>query len=147
MITHSNPDPLHFPHAYIIIAPVIQARGFRVRVPGHALCDLDAPAVGQVVRNPRGAEGVAAYPSFNAGVGSTAADHVPDIRARHCAPAECLCLADRGAEQRAIAVAAEACRLDIGVKVAFQLVMAAPGGALPLPRQSAPEAHARQSEG
>jgi hypothetical protein len=32
-----NPDPLHFVKAHVIVAPVIQARRLRVRVPGHAL--------------------------------------------------------------------------------------------------------------
>ena len=56
----SNSDPLDLPHAYIIVAPVVKASGFRIRVPSHALRDLDAAAVRQVVRNARGAEGVAA---------------------------------------------------------------------------------------
>jgi hypothetical protein len=42
-------------------------------VPGHALRDLDAPAIREVVRKPRGAESVAAYRGFNARSGSTAA--------------------------------------------------------------------------
>jgi hypothetical protein len=37
-------------------------------VSGHALRDLDAPAVGQVVGNADGAEGVAVYRGFDAGV-------------------------------------------------------------------------------
>jgi hypothetical protein len=36
-------------------------------VPGHALRDLDAAAIRQVVRDPRGAEGVAADGRFDAG--------------------------------------------------------------------------------
>ena len=52
-------------------------------MPGHALRDLDAPAIREVVRYPRGAEGVAAYRGFNPRIGSTAADHAPDIHAQH----------------------------------------------------------------
>jgi hypothetical protein len=59
LVYSSNPDPLHFAHADIIVAPVIEARGFRVRVPGHLLRDLDAATIREVVRDPRGTEGVA----------------------------------------------------------------------------------------
>jgi len=75
----SNSDPRDLPDAYIIIAPVIEARRFRVRVPSHALRDLDPPSVRQIIRNPRGAEGVAAYRGFNARIGSTATHHAPHI--------------------------------------------------------------------
>lgn len=37
----------------------------------------------QQQRNPRGAEGVAAYRGFNSLIGNTAAHHSPDILARH----------------------------------------------------------------
>src|ERR1017187_1855113 len=47
---HSHSDPLHLAHADVIVAPVIEARGFGVRVSGHALRDLDAPAIREVVR-------------------------------------------------------------------------------------------------
>jgi hypothetical protein len=45
----SNPDPLDLTHADVIVAPVVEAGGFRVRVSGHALRDLDASAVRQVI--------------------------------------------------------------------------------------------------
>src|SRR5580658_4419917 len=61
----SNPDPLDFPDADVVVAPVVKAGGFRVRVPGHALRDLDTAAIGEVVRNPCGAEGMATYRGFN----------------------------------------------------------------------------------
>jgi hypothetical protein len=41
-IVHSNPNPFDFPHAHIIIVPVVKSSGFGVRVPGHLLRDLDA---------------------------------------------------------------------------------------------------------
>src|ERR1035441_3274508 len=62
-----NPDPLCFPHIYIIVG--------HIRVPGHALRDLDTAAIREIIRNPRGAEGVAAYRRLNVGVRSTPADH------------------------------------------------------------------------
>ena len=71
--SYSNPDPLDFAHADVIVAPVVKAGGFRVRVTGHALRDLDAPAVRQVIRNPGRAESVAAYRGFDSRIGSTAA--------------------------------------------------------------------------
>jgi len=37
------------PHAHVIVASVVKAGGFRVRVPGHALRDLDTLSVGQVI--------------------------------------------------------------------------------------------------
>jgi hypothetical protein len=61
-----NPYPLDFPHAHIIVAPVVKAGGLGVRMSGHALRDLDAPAVRQVVRDAGRAEGVAAYRGFDA---------------------------------------------------------------------------------
>jgi hypothetical protein len=69
----SNPDPLDLTNADMIVAPIIEAGGFRVRVSGHALRDLDPPAVGEVVRNPRRAESMAAYRCFNSRADSTAA--------------------------------------------------------------------------
>jgi hypothetical protein len=57
----SNSNPLNFTHAHIIVAPVVKSSGFGVRVSGHALRDLDAPAIRQVVRNAGRTEGVAAY--------------------------------------------------------------------------------------
>jgi hypothetical protein len=36
-----NPDPLDFPDADVIVAPVVQTGGFCVRVSGHALRDLE----------------------------------------------------------------------------------------------------------
>jgi hypothetical protein len=63
--TLSNPNPFYLADACIIVAPVIESGGLSVGVTGHALRDLDASAVGQVVRNPGGAESVAAYRCFN----------------------------------------------------------------------------------
>jgi hypothetical protein len=40
---------------------------------GHPLRNFDTSAIRQVVRNPGGAEGVAAYRGFDAGVGGAAA--------------------------------------------------------------------------
>jgi len=93
-------------------------------VPGHALRDLDAPAVRQVVRNSRGAEGVAAYRRCNSRIDGTAAHHVPDIRARHRPRPELIFLAKRGPEQRPLAIIRDTRRLDVGVEIFFQLVMA-----------------------
>jgi hypothetical protein len=47
----SNPNPLDFAHAHIIIAPVVEAGRFSVRVTGHALRDFDAIAVRQIIGN------------------------------------------------------------------------------------------------
>ena len=52
----SNPNLLNFPHADIIVAPVIEARRFRVRVLGHALRRLDARAVFQGISYAGGVE-------------------------------------------------------------------------------------------
>src|ERR1039457_6956109 len=71
------------------------------------------PPFVEVVRNPRGAEGVAAYRGFNAGVRSAAAHHVPDIRARHRPRSESLRLPDRGAEQRAIPIIPDTGSFDV----------------------------------
>src|ERR1039457_4412674 len=73
----SNPHLLHLAHADVVGAPVVEAGGFGVRVPCHALRDLDTPAVRKVVRNPRGAEGVAAYRRLDAGARGAAAHHLP----------------------------------------------------------------------
>lgn len=78
----SSPGPLHLAHNDVIVAPAALARCFSVRVSGHALRDLDTPAVRQIVRNPRGAEGVAAYRGFNPRIGSAAAHDVPDMIAQ-----------------------------------------------------------------
>jgi hypothetical protein len=68
----------------MIVAPVVESRRFRVRVPGYALRDLGTIALPQVIGYRRGAKSVTAYRRLNAGVRSTAADHVPNVRARHC---------------------------------------------------------------
>jgi hypothetical protein len=73
------------PDADVIVAPVVKPGGFRVRVPGHALRDLDASSVRQVVRNARGTEdsteGVAAYRRLNSP--STARPAAPCTRHRY----------------------------------------------------------------
>jgi hypothetical protein len=69
-----NPDSLPFVKANVIVAPVIEARGFRVRVPSHALRDPDPPAVLQVIGYAGGPERMAAYRRLNAGIGSAAPD-------------------------------------------------------------------------
>jgi hypothetical protein len=51
----SSSRPLDFPNAHIIAAPVVEAGGSRVRMSRHALRDLVAPAVRQIIRNPRAA--------------------------------------------------------------------------------------------
>src|SRR5216683_2595455 len=78
-----DPYPLHLAHAHIIVAPVVKSGCLSVRMPGHALRDLNATTVDEVISNPGRAEDVAAYRGFNSGVGSTAARHVPDIGARY----------------------------------------------------------------
>ncbi len=77
--------PFGFIHRFIMqfIAPIVKPARFRVRVPGHALGDLDSPAVGEIVRNPGGPEGVAACRGFNSHIGSAGARHAPDIPAQH----------------------------------------------------------------
>jgi hypothetical protein len=47
--------PLDLTHADVIVAPVVKPGGSRARMPGHALRDLDAPAIRHVIRNPSGA--------------------------------------------------------------------------------------------
>jgi hypothetical protein len=58
----ANPDPLYFPDADVIVAPVVKRLSFRVRVSRVALRDFDAPGVREVVRSPRCAQRVAANP-------------------------------------------------------------------------------------
>src|SRR5229473_4248944 len=101
----------------------MRASGLSVRVSGHALRDLDAPAVRQVVRYPGGAKGVATYRSFDARIGCTAAHHVPDISARYHTRTEFLGFTDGSTEQRPLAVALDVRGLDISVNVRFQLVV------------------------
>jgi hypothetical protein len=81
--------------------------------PAVFLCDLDAPAIGQVIGDADGAEGMAPDGGFDAGVGGTAAHHVPDIRARYRVRREFVGLADGGTEQRPLAVADDLCSLDV----------------------------------
>jgi hypothetical protein len=56
---------------------------------------------------------VAAYRRLNSRIGSTATHHVPDIRAGHRPRPEFLSLADRGAEQRPLAIIRAARRLYV----------------------------------
>jgi hypothetical protein len=71
------------PDADVIVAPVIEARCFCVRVSGHALRDLDParPLINSSVYA-RDAESLADYHDFNSLVGSTASHHVPEIGKR-----------------------------------------------------------------
>src|SRR5260370_22400439 len=66
-LPNSNPYSLDLTHAHVIVAPVINPGGLRVRMAGHPLRHFDTSAIRQVVRNPSGAEGVAAYRGFDAG--------------------------------------------------------------------------------
>src|ERR1017187_2110294 len=104
----SNPNSLNFPYADVIVAPVIEPGGFRVRMPGHALRDFDTATVRQVICYAGGAEGVAAYRGFNSRIGSATAHHVPDIRTRHRPRPELLRFSERGAEQRPLAIIGDA---------------------------------------
>jgi hypothetical protein len=54
----------------------------------------------------------------------TTADHIPDIDARHPSLRQLFCLADGRTEQRSLAVIFNARRVDIGVEIGFELVMA-----------------------
>src|SRR5271165_453342 len=65
------------------------------------------------------AESVAAYRGFNSRTGSTAADHVPDIRARHGFDRKSAGLADRGAEQRPLSIIRDTGHLEVGVEIVF----------------------------
>jgi hypothetical protein len=51
----------------------------------HALRDLDALSVRQVVCYPSGAEGVAAYRGFNSRIGSATAEYTAEIPAQQSA--------------------------------------------------------------
>src|SRR5215472_1147765 len=79
----SNPNPLDFADADIIVAPVIEARGFCVRVAGHLLRNLDAPAVREIVGNSRSAESVTADFSLDTGIGPATMHHVQHSSAGH----------------------------------------------------------------
>ena len=82
-------------------------------------------AVGQVVGDAGGAEGMAADRGFQPGIGSAAPHHVPDIGARHCARPRvfpsCRCAARNSGPLRSSPMPAA---VDIGVQIGFQLVMA-----------------------
>jgi len=90
----------------------------------HALRDLDTPAVYQVIGYAGGAKRVATYRRFNPCVESPAAHHAPDIAAQHRPRGKVRRLADRGAEQRPLAVALDASGPDVGIQIPFELVMA-----------------------
>src|SRR3954452_21222682 len=77
----SNPHALDLAHADVIVAPVIKTGGFGVRVPGHALGDLELAAVREVVGDAGSAEGMAADLRLNSRIRRAAPDHVPDIGA------------------------------------------------------------------
>ena len=97
-IAGSDSDPLDFADADAVFARAIEAGGLGAGVPGHALGNLDAPAVGEVIGNAGGAKGVAADPGVDAGVESPAAHHAPHIAARHWPVRKPAGPADRGAE-------------------------------------------------
>jgi hypothetical protein len=40
-----NPGPVDFAYANVVVAPVVEAYGFRVGVSSHALRDFNTPAV------------------------------------------------------------------------------------------------------
>jgi hypothetical protein len=86
-------------------------------MPRHPLGDFDASAVGEVIRNPRGADSVATDGRFNSRIRSTAPDHVPDIDARHRLAGEDTGFADCGAEQRPLPIPSDSRRVDIGVQL------------------------------
>ena len=100
--TASNRDLGDFGKAHIIAAAIIEAGRFGVRVSGHALRTLDAPAVAQIGGEAGCAESVTTYRSRNADIFCTTAHHAPRIRARERTRGEHLRLTERGAEQRAL---------------------------------------------
>lgn len=84
----SNSHPFHFAHTDVVVAPVVEPGGPGIRVPGHTLGDFELTAVGEVVSDAGGAEGMAADRGLEPGIGRTAAHHVPDIGAGEWAGGE-----------------------------------------------------------
>jgi len=65
-------------------------------------CALDAAAVGEIVRDAGGAEGMAANRGLQPEIGGAATHHAPYIRARKRPSAQPLCFAKGGAKTAAL---------------------------------------------
>jgi hypothetical protein len=68
---------------------------------------------------------------FNFCVDRAPADHAPDIAAQHRTPGEQPGPADRRAEQRPLAIAVDAGRLDVSVEIGLNFIRESPGAESP----------------
>jgi hypothetical protein len=100
----SNPNLRYFRKAHVIAAAVIEAGGFRVGVPGHALRDLDSSAVGEIIREAGRAEGVAADRRSSACIFCAPAHHAPYIGARQGLRTERLAVCEYPMDDRRVFV-------------------------------------------
>ena len=101
--------------------------GFAFECLAIPLRHFDTSAVRQVIRNPRGAEGVAPYRGFDSRIRNTAAHHAPHILARHGKRRKLFGFADGRAEQPRPAVVLDASRFNVGVEIFFELGMTRSG--------------------
>ena len=109
-----NPHALDFADADVIVAPVIEAGGFGVGVPGHALGDFELAAVGQIVGYAGGrkvwqpmAVSTSASAARRRTIYQTSLGHPP---------AQLFVLADRTSEQRPLPIIRNIRRMDIFIR-------------------------------
>ena len=119
----SNRDPLDLIERDLIAGAVIELRRARAGVVGHRLGVFERAAVGEEIREPRRAEGVAAHVGVDGGFFGAAADHAPDIDAVHRQRRQRAAMPVGGAEQGSPFRPEQPGSMHVGVEIGFEIVM------------------------
>src|ERR1700726_4590787 len=121
----SQPDSLDLVLGEPLLGAVVELGRARALVRGHFLRVIERAAVGEVGRDPGGAERVAADRLRNAGSRGPSADHPPGIRLAHRLVGEqAAVVTPRRAEQPTLTILGDAGRIDVSVERLGQRVMA-----------------------
>ena len=119
----SNRDPLDLIERDLIAGAIIELRRARAGMVGHRLGVFERAAVGEKIREPGRAKGMAAHVGVDAGFLGAAADHAPDIDAVHRQRRQSAAMPIGGAEEGSPLRPEQFGRVHISVEIGFQIVM------------------------
>jgi len=124
LVRNSNHDPLDLIERDLVAGAIVELRRARAFVRRHQLSILQGPAVVEIGGNPGGAERVAANIPTHSRLARAPLNHLPHMDARHRIFGELIGTAAGRAEEGRLLRFKDAGRLQIGIKIAFQVMMA-----------------------
>jgi len=119
----SDHDPFDLVEGNVVAAPVVEAGGAGRLVVGHLLGDFELAAVLEIGGNAGGAEGVAADLRLDPGRQRPPSNHPPHIGLQHGPVGQLAAAPLARAEERPLAVLADAGGGDVLLQIAIQIVM------------------------